>query len=68
MRKKKKKQIRKLVTGTSPAVQQVKFHTPNSGVTGSTPGQGTKISHTTTKPSLHNEEPFRRNEHPVQPK
>ena len=66
MRKKERNQ--RIGDRDFPAVQQIKFHTLNSGGTGSIAGQGTKIPHTTTKPSLLNEEPFRCNEHPVQPK
>ena len=39
------KGMKKKGWGTSLAVQWLRFHTPNTGHTGSIPGHGTKIMH-----------------------
>ena len=45
-------QIRTAGAGTSLAVQWLRLHTSTAGVTGSIPGQGTKIPHAAQQLSL----------------
>ena len=59
--------IKKIIHhGTSLVIQWLRLHTPSAGGPGSSPGQGTRFPHATTKSSYGaTEDPARHNEYPT---